>query len=166
VGCGYIDWIGLAQDRDRWRTLVSAVMNLRVPWNAGNFLTSWKSVSFSRTLHHGVSKYGYNATCFGPHTRSHQQADETPKKICYVNRIMLLYIIHIYCMGISFTNIVSQVIIIILCLFTAIGLLTGGSGYSRWQWLLPGGSGFYLVAVVESSTVCTRSWHSAGLRTW
>jgi hypothetical protein len=31
VGCGYVDWIGLAQDRDKWRTLVSAVMNLRVP---------------------------------------------------------------------------------------------------------------------------------------
>ena len=31
VGCGYMDWIGLAQDRDRWRTLVSAVMNIRVP---------------------------------------------------------------------------------------------------------------------------------------
>ena len=31
VGCGYMDWIGLAQDRDGWRTLVSAVMNLRVP---------------------------------------------------------------------------------------------------------------------------------------
>ena len=31
VGCGYVDWIGLAHDRDRWRTLVSAVMNLRVP---------------------------------------------------------------------------------------------------------------------------------------
>ena len=31
VGCGYVDWIGLAQDRDRWRMLVSAVMNLRVP---------------------------------------------------------------------------------------------------------------------------------------
>ena len=31
VGCGYVDWIGLAQDRDRWRTPVSAVMNLRVP---------------------------------------------------------------------------------------------------------------------------------------
>jgi len=31
MGCGYMDWIGLAQDRDRWRTLVSVVMNLRVP---------------------------------------------------------------------------------------------------------------------------------------
>ena len=31
VGCGYMDWIGLAQNRDRWRTLVNAVMNLRVP---------------------------------------------------------------------------------------------------------------------------------------
>ena len=31
VGFRYMDWIGLAQDRDRWRTLVSAVMNLGVP---------------------------------------------------------------------------------------------------------------------------------------
>ena len=31
VGCGYMDWIGLAQDRDRWCTFVSAVMNLGVP---------------------------------------------------------------------------------------------------------------------------------------
>ena len=31
VRCGHVDWIELAQDRDRWRTLVSAVMNLRVP---------------------------------------------------------------------------------------------------------------------------------------
>jgi len=31
VGCGYMDWIGLAQDRDMWLTLMSAVMNLRVP---------------------------------------------------------------------------------------------------------------------------------------
>ena len=57
MGYGYMDWIGLAQDRDKWRTLVSAVMNCRVPWNVGNFLTSCKPVSFSRrTLHHGVSK--------------------------------------------------------------------------------------------------------------
>ena len=31
VGRGHVDWIGLAQDRDRCRKLVSAVMNLRVP---------------------------------------------------------------------------------------------------------------------------------------
>ena len=31
VGCGYMDWIGLAQNRDWWWTLVSAVMKLRVP---------------------------------------------------------------------------------------------------------------------------------------
>jgi len=31
VGCGYMDWIGLAQGRDRWRTLLSAVMNVRIP---------------------------------------------------------------------------------------------------------------------------------------
>jgi hypothetical protein len=51
VGCGCEDWIGLAQDRDTWRALVSAERK------AGNFLTSCKPVSFSRrTLLHGVSK--------------------------------------------------------------------------------------------------------------
>ena len=40
VGCGGMDWTELAQDRDRWWELVSAVMNIQVPQNAVNFLTS------------------------------------------------------------------------------------------------------------------------------
>jgi hypothetical protein len=38
--CEGVDCIELAQNRDRWRDLVTAVMNLPVPQNAGNFLTS------------------------------------------------------------------------------------------------------------------------------
>ena len=37
---GGTDWIDLAQNRDRWWALVKAIMNIRVPQNAGNFLTS------------------------------------------------------------------------------------------------------------------------------
>jgi len=40
VGCEGMDWIDLAEDRDRFRALVNAVLNLRVPKNAGNILTS------------------------------------------------------------------------------------------------------------------------------
>jgi hypothetical protein len=53
VGWGNVEWIGLAQDRNRWRALVNSVLNLRVPWNAGklsNGLTS-SGLSVSAQLH-------------------------------------------------------------------------------------------------------------------
>ena len=37
---GDMDWVDLAQDRDRWLALVNAVMNVRIQSNAENFLTS------------------------------------------------------------------------------------------------------------------------------
>jgi len=43
VGGGCEDWMELAEDRDRWRALVSTVMDLRVPKIAGNFLTSCRT---------------------------------------------------------------------------------------------------------------------------
>ena len=56
MGCGAMDGVDLAQDKDRWRALLNAVMNLRIPQNLGNFLTRWGPASFSgRTLLHGVS---------------------------------------------------------------------------------------------------------------
>jgi len=55
MGWGNLTWIDLAQERDRLRALLSAVMNLRNPSNARNFLASWAPASFSeRTLLHRV----------------------------------------------------------------------------------------------------------------
>ena len=57
---GGMDWTDLAQDRVRWQALGNVVMNLQVPKNGGNFLTSWELLSFSRrTLLHGISKVGH-----------------------------------------------------------------------------------------------------------
>ena len=58
VGCGCMDWIELALDKDRWREFVNGIMNLGVSTKCGgNFLTSLETVSFSiRTVLCGVSK--------------------------------------------------------------------------------------------------------------
>jgi hypothetical protein len=48
IGWDGMDWIDLAHDRDQWRALVNTVMNLRVPENAGNFLSGCTIGSFSR----------------------------------------------------------------------------------------------------------------------
>jgi len=45
---GGMDWINLAQDRDKCQALVNAVLNLQVPQSVGNFFASWEPVSFSK----------------------------------------------------------------------------------------------------------------------
>jgi hypothetical protein len=56
VTCGGMEWMELAQDKDRWQALMNVVMNLHVPENTGNFVTSCKRGSFSRrNLLHEVS---------------------------------------------------------------------------------------------------------------
>jgi hypothetical protein len=54
---GGMDWIDVAENRDRWWAFVNAVMDLWCLWNAGNFLTTREPVSLSRkSLFLGVSK--------------------------------------------------------------------------------------------------------------
>jgi hypothetical protein len=56
VGWSDVDWIGLAQDRNRWRALVNSLLNPRVPQNAGKLssVQTTRDLSSSAQLH-GVS---------------------------------------------------------------------------------------------------------------
>jgi hypothetical protein len=57
TGCKGVDWIHLVQDREQWRALVNKLMNLRAPYNYGNFLRCSAAVGFLRRAPlHGVSK--------------------------------------------------------------------------------------------------------------
>jgi hypothetical protein len=53
IGWGGVDWIALAQDRDKWRDLVNVIMNLRVPQNAGKLSSCYiiGSLSSSSQFH-------------------------------------------------------------------------------------------------------------------
>jgi hypothetical protein len=49
IGWGGVDWIILAQDRDQWRVVVNTMMNLRVPYNVGNDLSTCATGDVSRS---------------------------------------------------------------------------------------------------------------------
>jgi hypothetical protein len=48
TGRGVMDWIDLAQDRDRWRSLVKSVIKLRTAYNVGEYLSGCKTGGLSR----------------------------------------------------------------------------------------------------------------------
>jgi len=49
IGLKGMEWISLAQDRDKWQAVVCTVMNSWFPWNVGDLLTSWGTSSFPRS---------------------------------------------------------------------------------------------------------------------
>jgi hypothetical protein len=59
MGWGDVDWIGLSQNRYRWRALVNSVLNLRVPQNTGKLSTvlTTGDLSSSAQLHRRVSSH-------------------------------------------------------------------------------------------------------------
>jgi hypothetical protein len=84
VGWGGLDWTGLGQDRDKWRALVSAVMKLRFPWNAGKLSSGLTAGGLSRSaqLHKKLFSYWAGYPKWSHPIRFSQQKPYP----CYVSR--------------------------------------------------------------------------------
>jgi hypothetical protein len=73
-----MDWIDVAQDKDLWRVLVNTVMNLRVPYNFGKFLSSCTTGGYSRRSRlHGVS-FSNVTSSPSPLQRARGNSDDVP----------------------------------------------------------------------------------------
>jgi hypothetical protein len=60
IGWHRMGRIDLADDRVKWQRVVHTVMNLQDQYKAGNFLTIWRTVNFSKTLIHGIYQFSQN----------------------------------------------------------------------------------------------------------
>jgi hypothetical protein len=65
VGWGDVDWIDLAQDRNRWRAVVNSVLNLRVPRNAGKLSSGLTSSGLSSSVQLHIVSYATSGTAGG-----------------------------------------------------------------------------------------------------
>jgi hypothetical protein len=71
VGWGDVDWIGLAQDRNRWRVLLNSVLNFRVPYNTGKLSSGLTTGGLSSSAQlHGVSYYMFRPAWPSPCVRT------------------------------------------------------------------------------------------------
>jgi hypothetical protein len=77
LGYGGMDWIEMARVRNKCWALVNAVMNLRVPYNEGNFLTSWKPVGSNPPLQEVKSTQGQKPAHHCEKNRRHTRKTKT-----------------------------------------------------------------------------------------
>ena len=100
VCLGGMDWIDMAQNRDRWRALVNAVMKLRAPLNAGNFLTgnrlaSQEGLCCMELMILTLIVYSY---CHNFYCNVNCNVDRTGENTTHVLRLTCLYFILAVCL--------------------------------------------------------------------
>ena len=105
-----VDWIDLSQDRGKQQSVVNTGNNLHVPYDVWNFLTSWGTVSFSRTVLHGVhygilqdwDKAEVNQTLQLSNKTSQQKCSNKINIACWMDliQLMCLYHCHVFIQGI------------------------------------------------------------------
>jgi hypothetical protein len=97
MGWGDVDWIGLAQDRNRWRVVVNSVLNLRVPWNAGKLSSGLTSRGFlSSAQLHRASQLEFSCLTVSTKTISNSKVYKTLHIILVLVHVVMIITSKIY----------------------------------------------------------------------